>query len=428
MSRAVIARASHPLRGILRLPGDKSISHRRALLSLFVNDDVRLSNYGTGADCRTTFECLQRLGKQIKTSGTEVHISGLAGCKPVTLDCGNSGTTARLLMGILAGHEGEWTLFGDDSLSRRPMERVATPLRKMGARIELAEGHLPAHIVGSPLTGMDYEAPVASAQVKSAVLLAGLKARGVTRYREPVITRDHTERLLGIHLDYVDWITVDPEKVSLTGDGLSGQIPSDPSTASFWLAVALAVPGSQIELSNLLANPLRIAHIRLLEKHEAQISARDQQIEGGEETAKFTVNSSSVNPFSVWQPETAQLIDEIPALAVLATLIDGRCEFHDAGELRVKESDRLNLITQNLRKMGAHVEQWEDGFAIEGSASLNGAEIETTGDHRIAMAFAMAGLVANGETIIGDAECVAVSYPEFWDDLKRLVSDSVTIV
>ncbi len=427
MSRAIITAAKAPLRGAVQLPGDKSISHRRALLSLYVGDDVQLSNYGTGDDCLTTLKCLERLGKSVRRAGRSVAIHGHAGCRSAELDCGNSGTTARLLLGILAGHEGEWTLVGDTSLSRRPMERVAAPLRLMGAKIDLTDGHLPARIVGRPLTGIDYESPVASAQVKSAVLLAGLKASGVTRYREPIVTRDHTERLLGVGVDYVERITVNPEHVRLTGEQLSGDIPSDPSTAAFWIVAALMVRDSMLQLPNVLANPLRIALIKLLREHGADIHLSGVHEAGCEGVATITVRASSATAFSVRSPETARLIDEIPALAVLASQLSGRTEFFDAAELRVKESDRLKLITENLRRMGAQVEVWEDGFAVTGPSSLTETEIETAGDHRIAMAFAVAGLLAAGETVIDDAECAAVSYPEFWNDLARRAPASVRL-
>lgn len=396
-------------------------------MSLYVADDVQLTNFGTGDDCLTTLKCIEQLGKTVRRDGGSVVINGPAGCRSAELDCGNSGTTTRLLMGILAGHEGEWTLAGDASLSRRPMARVAVPLRLMGAKIELTDGHLPARIVGQKLTGIGYESPVASAQVKSAVLLAGLKASGVTRYREPVLTRDHTERLLGVGHDYVEWITVNPGHVHLTDEGLSGAIPGDPSTAAFWIIAALMLLGSLIYLPNVLANPLRIVLIKLLREHGAEIHLIDAHEANCEGVATVKVYNSGVTAFSVRLPETASLIDEIPALAVLATQLNGRSVFHNASELRVKESDRLKLITENLRRMGAQVEVWEDGFAVTGPSRLTGAEIETAGDHRIAMAFAVAGLVAAGETVIDAAECTAVSYPEFWNDLARMAPTTVRL-
>jgi 3-phosphoshikimate 1-carboxyvinyltransferase len=305
------------------------------------------------------------------------------------------------------------------------MERVAAPLRLMGAQIELTDGHLPAHIVGRPLTGIDYESLVPSAQVKSAVLLAGLKAQGVTRYREPIITRDHTERLLGIGIDYVEWISVNPEHVQLSAEKLSGAIPADPSSAAFWIIDTLMIPGSHISLPRLLANPHRMALVKLLWEHGAEIRVADVKLENGEEVATVEVYASPVSPLSVRQPVTAKLIDELLILAVLATRLAGRSSFYDAGELRVKESDRLSLTVENLRRMGAEVEDWPDGFAVTGPCVLSGAEIRTDGDHRIAMASAMAGLAAKGKTVILDAECVTVSYPGFWDDLAQLAPGSV---
>lgn len=427
MSCAIISPAQAPLRGTINLPGDKSLSHRRALFSLFVKVEVRLSNYGTGDDCATTLTCLERLGKTVARTGPEVLISGPAGCHSAELDCGNSGTTARLLMGILAGHEGEWVLTGDASLSRRPMERVAIPLRKMGAQIELTNGHLPARIVGHELAGIDYDSPVASAQVKSAVLLAGLKAQGVTRYREPIITRDHTERLLGIGIDYVEWITVNPEHAEITATKLSGAIPADPSSAAFWIVAALMIPDSRITLPRLLANMQRMALVKLLWEHGARLHLRDRCNENGEEVATVEVLASPVSGMIVRQPHTAKLMDELPVLSVLATRARGTCKFYDAAELRVKESDRLRLIVENLRHMGASLDEWRDGFAIDGDCELSATEIHTDGDHRIAMAFAVAALVARGETTIDNANCVAVSYPEFWTDMARMAPGSVTL-
>ena len=427
MSRAVVTAAKQPLRGLIKLPGDKSISHRRALLSLFTDDTVHLSNFATGEDCLTTLKCVRKLGKSVAQNAASVEISGPTECQSAELDCGNSGTTARLLFGILAGREGEWTLSGDVSLSRRPMERVAVPLRKMGAHIELTDGHLPARIIGRKLEGIDYESPVPSAQVKSAVLLAGLNARGVTRYREPVLTRDHTERLLGLHLDYVDWITVDPEKVNVTSAKLNGRIPGDPSTASFWIAAALMIPGSRLELPDVLANFLRLGMIKLLREHGGDIHLTHVHDASGEGAADIAVASSSISSFVVRQPDTAALIDELPVLAVLATQLRGKSEFREAGELRVKESDRLKLVTENLRRMSVRVEEWKDGFAVAGPVELQGAVIETAGDHRIAMAFAVAGLAATGQTTIQDAESVAVSYPEFWNELSTLAPESVVL-
>jgi 3-phosphoshikimate 1-carboxyvinyltransferase len=426
MSRAVVTAATAPLRGELRLPGDKSISHRRALLSLYVDGRVRLSRYAAGDDARTTLACVQKLGKRVTRCGDEVTIEGPAGCESGELDCGNSGTTARLLLGILAGHDGEWILHGDASLSRRPMERVAEPLRQMGAQITLHHGCLPAHIVGQPLTAVSMNAPAPSAQVKTAVLLAALRAQRITRYRETIPTRDHTERLLGLRVDWDGTLAVNPAAVTLSAESLSAEIPVDPSSAAFWAAAGLLVPGSQLVLPGLLANSQRIHYVDLLQEAGAPLALGEGLVQAGEEVATLRIEAGRMQPFEMTTVTAAQLIDEIPILAVLAASLAGRSVFQDVGELRVKESDRLWLTVNNLRRMGAEVEEWADGFAVTGRGPLQGAEIETAGDHRIAMAFGIAGLAAQGKTILDDAACVAVSYPGFWGDLGRLSPGSVT--
>jgi 3-phosphoshikimate 1-carboxyvinyltransferase len=409
------------------VPGDKSLSHRRALVSLFVHDEVHLSHFNTGNDCGCTLDCLERLGKTVTRRGDEVVISGVAECAPCSLDCGNSGTTARLLIGILAGREGHWTLTGDDSLSRRPMERVAEPLRRMGARIELTDGHLPARITGATLRGIDYESPLPSAQVKSAVLLAALQAEGATRFREPLLTRDHTERILRLTRDANGWIVLDPETVRARAASLSAHIPGDPSSAAFWIAAALLVPDSVLKIDAVLADPTRTACIAVLQEAGAQIAMENQSECESESCADWSAHHGGLRAFTLRNPRAAQALDEIPVLAVLATQASGTSEFHDVGELRVKESNRLELIARNLRRMGAGVEQSGDRLTVQGRATLRGAEIETAGDHRLALAFAIAGLVAEGRTVISRADCVAVSYPEFWSEFERVAPGALTM-
>ena len=427
MSHAVVIRARAPLQGEIVVPGDKSISHRRALISLFVDSDVRLAHFNTGTDCCRTLDCLARLGKTVRRQGDNVTISGAAKCAAASLDCGNSGTTARLLMGILAGREGRWTLTGDDSLSRRPMERVAEPLRRMGARIELTNGCLPARIMGTRLRGMEYRSPLPSAQVKSAVLLAALQADGATGFREPVLTRDHTERLLGLARDTDGWIVLDPEIVRVDADSLSAHIPGDPSSAAFWIAAALLVPESAVSVHAVLTNATRTAYIEVLQDAGAQLVMENQSECDNESCADLSVRHGTLRAFTIRNPRAAQCLDEIPLLTVLATQASGTSEFRDLGELRVKESNRLELTVCNLRRMGASVEQDGDRIAVTGQGPLRGAEIETAGDHRLAMAFAVAGLAADGRTAISHAECVAVSYPEFWSELERLAPGAVTV-
>jgi len=424
--RAIITPATAPLRGEITLPGDKSISHRRALLSLFVNDDVRLANYGTGDDCLTTLACLERLGKTVVHNGNDVVISGEWSADSAALDCGNSGTTARLLMGILAAHKGTWTLHGDASLSRRPMERVAIPLRQMGARIELMDGCLPARIEGAALHGIAYDSPVASAQVKSAVLLAGLAANGITRYRETLATRDHTERLLAIDADSERWTTLDPERIELSAPILDARIPGDPSSAAFWIVAALMVPDSKVSFPDMLANPHRTAYLDVLQHSGAKLERTILHSDCGEDAATIGAGYSTMQAFHISGGLSARMIDEIPAMAVLAAQCYGVSEFKDVGELRVKESDRLRLMADGLTRMCVPVRMREDGFTVEGVSRFGGARVKSGGDHRIAMALAVAGLAAESEVILEEAEFVRVSYPAFWDDFQRLAPGSVT--
>ena len=427
MSHAVVIRARAPLQGEIVVPGDKSISHRRALISLFVDSDVRLAHFNTGTDCCRTLDCLERLGKTVRRQGDNVTISGAAECAAASLDCGNSGTTARLLMGILSGREGCWTLTGDDSLSRRPMERVAEPLRRMGARIELTNGGLPARITGTRLRGIEYHSPLPSAQVKSAVLLAALQAEGATRFRESFLTRDHTERILRIARGTDGWIVLDPDSVRVDADSLSAHIPGDFSSAAFWIAAALLVPESAVKVESVLANPTRTACIEVLQDAGAQLARENQWECHRESCADISIRHSSLRALNVGDLCAAQCLDEIPVLAVLATQASGTSEFRDLGELRVKESNRLDLTVRNLRRMGASVEQDGDRIAVTGQGPLRGAEIETAGDHRLAMAFAIAGLTAQGPTVIQNAECVVVSYPEFWSELERVAPGTLTM-
>ncbi len=427
VSVVTVTRADGPIRSDFDLPGDKSISHRRALFSLLCSDTVQLENFGTGEDCESSLKCIAQLGKVVRWKGDTVTIEQGALPAVADLDCGNSGTTARLMFGLLAGLPGKWTITGDESLSRRPMERVAEPLRQMGAKINLLSGHLPATIEGRRLRGIIYDSPVASAQVKSAVLLAGLTAEGETRYRERRQTRDHTERILGSKRDDSGWITVQPGQNHPTSDRLSGTIPADPSTATFWTIAALMLPDSEIRMPHILANPLRNVQLAILKNAGARIEVSELAECGGESTATVTVSHSRVPPVRIHSENSASVIDEIPALAVLATHCDGLSEFRDVGELRLKESDRIDLISEGLSRMGARVESWQDGFSVRGITRLHGARIRTAGDHRIVMSLAIAGLCADGETTLENAESSAVSYPEFWKELARVAPNCVTL-
>ncbi len=424
MTVAHIKRIDAPLHGVIKIPGDKSVSHRRALLSLLCREPVHLENFGPGKDCQATLDCIERLGKTVKVSGADVTISGEMSVREAEFDAANSGTTARLAMGLLAGMPGKWTIRGDTSLSKRPMERVAAPLREMGALIELTDGKLPARIMGGRLKSIRYELPVPSAQVKTAIMLAALHADGVTEIREPIVTRDHTERILGLRParenDANLW-RLDPSEVRINGDVLSAPVPGDISSGTFWMVAAALVQGSQVTLKMVSLNPTRTGIIEVLQKAGLQISTQNLRESAGEPVGDITITrDGSLHEFSLAGKDTAAVIDEIPALAVMATQCKGQTIVSDAGELRVKESDRLAAIIQNLRKMGVNILDTESGFSLNGPQQLSGATINPAADHRIAMAFALAGLIADGETKILQAECADISYPQFWQELIQI--------
>ena len=425
---AHVSTATSPLLAQISLSGDKSVSIRRALLSLFTTDAIRLTNYGSGEDCQTALLCLRELGKHIEHEENRVTITHHSMPVQATLDCRNSGTTVRLLMGLLAGRIGEWTLIGDESLSRRPMERVAAPLRQMGAQIELsAGGCLPARIVGHTLTGTNHDLKISSAQVKSALLLAGLSANGVTRVREPITSRDHTERLLGLTQAPDGYWSVDQSMQTTAALSLRGAIPGDISSSAFWAVAALLVPGSDVSIENVVLNPTRTGWLTCLKNAGANVNARFERETSGEPVGTLQIRYGKFSPLHVHASEVPGLIDEIPALAVLAATIEGESRFEHVGELRVKESDRLQAIANGLTAMGAMVEIRGDDLIVHGGSKLSGTTIDPQKDHRIAMSFALAGLVASGKTVIQDADCAAISYPEFFAQLSRLVTDSLTL-
>ncbi|MBK6909434.1 MAG: 3-phosphoshikimate 1-carboxyvinyltransferase [bacterium] len=423
-----IRAAREPLRGSLALSGDKSVSIRRALFALFSHRDVRLQNYGTGEDCQTALLCLEALGQTVERTADEIVIRSGPLRSGVTLDCRNSGTTARLLMGLLAGRDGTWIMRGDESLSRRPMARVTEPLAKMGARIDLADGNkLPARIMGSALSGCDHDLRIASAQVKSAVLLAGLHADGVTRVREPLPSRDHTERLLGLRQSPERFWMVDSTTLETLPIDLDGVIPGDISSAAFWAVAALLVPGSEIVIPRVLLNPLRAAWFDALRTAGADIQAHVEGVVCNEPVGTLRIRHSELRPLHVRAADVPGLIDEIPALTVLATTIPNTSRFEELRELRVKESDRLQVVADHLLALGVCVAVEGDDLVVNGGAELRGTDLNSYDDHRIAMAFALAGLVASGETTIHDADCAAVSYPEFFAELNKLTHDSVVM-
>ena len=428
MSKQII-RSARTISGSLEVPGDKSISHRYAMLASLAEGASDITHFSAAADCRSTLDCFSGLGVKIDIQGDRVRIDGLGleGLRRPrqTLDAGNSGTTMRLLAGILAGQEFRSTLDGDASLRRRPMRRVMDPLAQMGARIHAHEGGFaPLKIDGTRLSPLDYKLPVPSAQVKSAVLLAGLFADGVTSVTEPVRTRDHTELALaefGAQLDHEGRTIRIHGRPRLKGRTLA--VPGDLSSAVFFLAAAMVLPESNLVLHNVGLNPTRSAVLDVLGSMGAPVSLVSIRSEHGELVGDVSVAHEPLKGGTIEGDAIAQLIDELPAIAVLGPYTEEGIEIRNAAELRVKESDRIAVLAENLRRMGAQVEELPDGLRVGGRSAgrLHGAEIEPHGDHRMAMAFAVAALGAEGETVIRDAECAAVSYPDFFATLERLV-------
>ena len=427
----MLVRPARCLRGQVPLPGDKSISHRAVIMAALANGETRIENFATSADCASTLKCLQQLGVEVGRAGTTVRVKGVGKSgfrKPdEALDCGNSGTTMRLMSGVLAGQDFESVLIGDESLSRRPMKRVIAPLAQMGAEIESVDGHAPLTIHGRhPLRSISYELPIASAQIKSCVLLAGLNAGGETSVVESVPTRDHTERMLrwfGVEVGRI------ATKISIRGDAelnAAGDmhIPSDISAAAFFIVAATSLAGSDIQMQNVGINPTRAALIDIISR-ELGGSARvvEPKEINNEPIATISVSGGLEKQQSneIKGGVVANLIDELPILSVFGTQLESGLEVRDAAELRVKESDRIAAVVENLRLMGADVEEFDDGFRVSRSR-LKGARVDSFGDHRIAMAFAIAGLLADeGETEIIGAECVDVSFPGFFETLKNVV-------
>jgi 3-phosphoshikimate 1-carboxyvinyltransferase len=428
ISSQVILRPARNERGSVGLPGDKSISHRYAMLAGIADGPSRLENYSTGADCASTLGCLRSLGvKWERRDGSdnviEVQGSGLSLAAPTQpLDCGNSGSTIRMLSGIVAGQKFSSEMAGDESLSRRPMERVITPLSAMGAQITSQNGRPPLRIIGAKLEGVHYKMPVASAQVKTCLLFAGLLAEGETRIEEPLRTRDHGEvalKAFGASLDRKG------NEVRIRGGqrlhGIEARVPGDISSAAFFLCAAALFPGSQLTITSLLMNPTRARLLDILVQMGLRISVTQLEEVNGELVGTLQVEGGRLKGATIAGADTAALIDEIPVLAAIAPYTEQGIEVRDAKELRVKESDRIASIATNLRAMGGAVEEREDGLKIPGGQSLRGAEIESFGDHRIAMAFSIAALRARGETLIRGSECAAVSYPGFFTALESLV-------
>ncbi len=419
---------SGPLRGTIRVPGDKSISHRAVMFGSLAKGTTRITNFLQGADCLATIDCFRKMGIQITVSDDEVlvHGNGLYGLQApsAVLNVGNSGTTTRLMSGILAGQTFDSIVDGDASIRKRPMNRIIQPLTQMGGRIDSHEdsGCAPLSIHGSALHGIHYNSPVASAQVKSCVLLAGLYADSAASVTEPVLSRDHTERMLrSFGADIVSeglTATVQPSP-SLYAQDID--VPGDISSAAYAIAAALLIPGSEILVQGVGINPTRDGLLRVLADMGADITRVREYEAGGEPAADLLVRSSSLHSTTVEGSIIPALIDEIPVIAVLAAFAEGTTVIRDAAELKVKESDRIDVMCRNLSAMGAHMTPTEDGMIIEGGYPLKGAVIPTYMDHRIAMSFAVAGMAASGTTQIENAECASVSYPRFYEDLEMLM-------
>jgi 3-phosphoshikimate 1-carboxyvinyltransferase len=422
------------LRGDFQIPGDKSISHRSAMFAALGNGPARLLNYSSARDCQSTLDCLEALGVAIQRSRAAIEIAGvgLHGLQAPSqiLDAGNSGTTIRLLSGILAGQPFTTEITGDDSIQRRPMKRIIEPLTRLGARIEARDGsYAPLRISGGQLKAIEYTPPVASAQVKSCTLLAGLFADGVTSVIETTPTRNHTEVMLRecgvvLHTEAVST----GERLSLAGGqplNALGEytVAGDLSSAAFFLVAALIVPGSEVRLRHIGINPSRTALLDVLRQMGGQIEITEQRLAHGEPVADLIARSSTLRgDLELSGAIIANLIDELPILAVAATQLEGTLTVRDASELRVKESDRIRAIVDNLRQLQITVEEFEDGFQIKGKQTPHGATVDSYGDHRIAMAFAVTALVATGTTHILNAEAASVSLPEFYDLLHSLAS------
>src|ERR1700674_2269354 len=421
----VVVRPAWNIAGALRLPGDKSISHRYAMLAAIAEGTTRLENFSTGADCASTLGCLTTLGVEWERNENAVLIHGRGPkLQPpnMPLDCGNSGSTMRMLSGILAGQGFTSELLGDESLSRRPMARIIAPLEAMGAKISADDGgRPPLSITGTHLKAIDYKMPVASAQVKSALLFAGLFAEGETRVEEPVRTRDHGELALRA---FGAEVTQHGNQVRIAGGqklhAIEAEIPGDLSSAAFFLCAAALFPGSRLLISGLLMNPTRARLLDILILMGVGISVAELEDQHGELVGAVEVDGRDLRGATIANADTAALIDEIPVLAAIAPYTASGIEVRDAKELRVKESDRIASIVTNLRAMGAEVEELENGLKIPGGQTLHGAEVDSYGDHRIAMAFAVAALRAEGETTIHRADAALISCPGFFGALEAL--------
>ncbi len=431
-----ISQISSPLRGEMTVPGDKSISHRSVIFGALSEGTTEVSHFLTGQDCLATIACFRQMGISIEQEGEHViiHGKGLHGLSAPaeTLHAGNSGTTVRLLSGMLCGQSFASVITGDASIQRRPMKRILTPLRNMGADIRSVRGDdcAPLSIQGKPLHGIHYDSPVASAQVKSCILLAGLYADGVTSVTEPALSRNHSELMLryfGADLQTDEGTSGQKASVRIAPEPhLNGQkivVPGDISSAAYFIAAAMIIPGSEVLLKQVGINPTRSGMLDVCRKMGADITILNENRSGPEPCADLLVRYSPLKAVTIGGAAIPTLIDELPILAVLAAFAEGTTVIRDAAELRVKESDRITVMCDNLRRMGAIAEPTADGMIIEGGHPLHGAVIDTKKDHRVAMSFAVAALQSSGETELQDADCVAISYPGFYKDLYHLSSN-----
>lgn len=417
------------LKGELSIPGDKSISHRGVMFGSIAKGRTEITNFLQGADCLSTISCFRRMGIEIENSGEKVvvHGNGLYGLKKPfpdnVLDCGNSGTTTRLISGILAAQDFDVVLTGDSSIQKRPMKRIMEPLSAMGAKISSVNGNgcAPLAITGSRLHGIHYNSPVASAQVKSSILLAGLYSEGETKVTEPYLSRNHTELMLSSF--GADVKTEGTTAIIQPAKELYAQnilVPGDISSAAFFLAAGLLVPDSEILIKNVGINPTRDGILKVFKEMGGNISFTDRRMDSGEPAADILVKTSSLHGTTIEGAIIPTLIDELPVIAAAACFAEGTTVIKDAAELKVKESNRIEVMVKNLAAMGADVTETEDGMIIRGGKPLHGAVIDSRLDHRIAMTFAVAGALAERETEILGAECVNISYPRFYEDFERL--------
>lgn len=416
------------LQGTIQVPGDKSISHRSIMFGAIAEGTTTVSNFLLGEDCLSTIDCFRKLGVEIKVDGTNVVVQskGIDSWEEPKdiLYTGNSGTTTRLMLGLLAGTNFHSVLQGDESIGKRPMRRVVDPLRQMGAKISGRQNgqYTPLAIQGTNLQAIDYEMPVASAQVKSAILLAGIRAEGTTIVREKVVSRDHTERMLrqfGAKVDVKDGV------VSLEGGqklvGTHVNVPGDISSAAFFLVSGAICDNSEVVLENVGVNPTRDGIVEVLQKMGADITVSIEDEKAAEPTATITIRSSKLQGITIEGDIIPRLIDEIPIIALLATQAEGTTIIRDAQELKVKETDRIQAVVSELTKLGANIEGTDDGMIIHGPTKLKGNSLTSYGDHRIGMMAAIAALITEGSVDIDDVDCISISYPTFFEHLNSLI-------